>query len=441
MGSSSQSYHVCDGTLDTEITLVDSMSIFSCDVLINDSNNLSNREDLSIYKRSVIMNDSGANVVMIRDEELMDKKRMTRCMKWLKVRGVKDAQFICEATGYLVHPFDKLVGMYVPSFKANILGEIAVRKAGYGVVQNNVDMVETDNLKYMDDRDNEVAIFKRGKEQLWCYEITKDICLVSVQSSNGDRDIELPGQNDKNLKGIIDGLMKKGYSMTLISQFFRVHDLHKKLNYASCAKMQRMVAHNLIKNLDRVVGSITEKAILAYFKDLHDELCPGCTGKVVAERSPPLDSVYGVYEAVKAHGDFFYITAHRLGVPNLKGNFLFFVDEKTRLFMVFPILNDKEEEVKKVMMSLLNLYQKYNKQLKVIRFDNAKLFQQNSKFNEFLVSVGITVEPCDPERHVRLVESATGYLKRTFKCICAGLTYKYYHQSSISLRCLMRQQR
>ena len=40
------------------------------------------------------------------------------------------------------------------------------------------------------------------------------------------------------------------------------------------------------------------------------------------------------------------------------------------------------------------------------------------------MSVGITIEPCDPERHVRLIELATGYLKQTFKCICAGLTYK-----------------
>ena len=109
LGSLSQNYHVCDETLAREITLVESLSIFSCDVLINDANDLS--KDRSIYKIGVVMNDSGANVVMIRDEELMDKKRMTRCMKWIKVRGVKDAQFICEGTGYLVHPFEKLVGM------------------------------------------------------------------------------------------------------------------------------------------------------------------------------------------------------------------------------------------------------------------------------------------------------------------------------------------
>ena len=157
---------------------------------------------------------------------------------------------------------------------------------------------------------------------------------------------------------------------------------------------------------------------------MHNELCTGCTGKVVAERSPPLDSVHAVHEAVKAHGDIFYITAARLGLPNLKGNFLFFIDEKTRVFMLFPIQNDKEEEVKKAVNMLVAVYKKYNKTLKTIRFDNAKMFQEGSKFNHYLQSIGVSVEPCDPDRHVRLIESANCYLKRTFKCVCAGLPYK-----------------
>jgi hypothetical protein len=80
--------------------------------------------------------------------------------------------------------------------------------------------------------------------------------------------------------------------------------------------------------------------------------------------------------------------------------------------------------VKKAMEAVLNYYRKYGHTLKVIRFDNAKLFSEKARFQSTLNTWGISVEPCDPDRHVRLVEAAIGYLKRTFKCILAGLPYK-----------------
>jgi len=103
---------------------------------------------------------------------------------------------------------------------------------------------------------------------------------------------------------------------------------------------------------------------------------------------------------------------------------MLFVDEKTKLFIVIPVTSDKEEEVKKAMEAVLNYYRKYGHTLKVIRFDNAKLFSEKARFQSTLKTWGISVEPCDPDRHVRLVEAAIGYLKRTFKCILAGLPYK-----------------
>jgi hypothetical protein len=153
------------------------------------------------------------------------------------------APTFCQLVLNKIFSIEKLIAFdkaeNVPSFKANICGEVAVRKAGYGVVQNNVDMVETDNLKYMDDSDNEVATFKRGKEQLWCYGITKDICLVSVQSSNGDRNIELPGQNEKNVKSIINSFVKinRGSRLGCTSGGFnsiQKHKFFKEIDWPSC---------------------------------------------------------------------------------------------------------------------------------------------------------------------------------------------------------------
>jgi hypothetical protein len=370
------------------------------------------------------MSDSGANVVIMRDEELLDAKQLTRVLKNIKIRGVRDGSFVCEAMGYLKSPFENLFGMYVPMFKANIIGEVAARKAGYGILQENTKRFEEDDLKYLNDKGEIIATFTRGKENLWCYKRDEEICLVSLESSILNRDIEIANQSTGDVKTVLNNMMKKGYNSQQITQMFRVHELHKRMDYISGHKLQRIVTGNLVKNIDRICGKITEKSILAYFRDMHQEICTGCTGKIVAERSPPIDAVHAVHEAVKAHGDIFYITAARLGLPNLKGNFLFFIDEKTRIFIVFPIPNDKEEEVKKAVNMLVAFYKKYNKTLQIIRFDNAKLFQESSKFNTYLQSIGVSVEPCDPDRHVRLVESANGYLKRTFKCVCAGLPYK-----------------
>ena len=175
----------------------------------------------------------------------------------------------------------------------------------------------------------------------------------------------------ENVKLACAELMKLGYNSAQISQMFRVHEVHKRFDYISPLKLQYIVAHNMVKNLDQIAGKINEKMVIAYAKDLHAIVCNGCTGKVIAERAVSLDPIFAVQIPCKAHGDFFYITASRLGLPNIKDNFLLFIDEKSKVFLVFPILNDKEEEVRKVIELLIHVYKKYGHELKVIRFDNA----------------------------------------------------------------------
>jgi uncharacterized membrane protein len=77
------------------------LSIFNLD-----SYDLINKKEvevdiLSIYEKGVIMSDSGANVIIIRDEELFNTKRLTRVLKNIHIRGVRDGTFLCEAMGYL----------------------------------------------------------------------------------------------------------------------------------------------------------------------------------------------------------------------------------------------------------------------------------------------------------------------------------------------------
>ena len=148
----------------------DTKFVLDIDCLINGTQDLNMKDNMfSIYEKGVIMSDSGANVVVIRDEELLNEKRITRMLKNIRIRGVRDGLFLCEAMGYLKSPFDKLIGMYVPTFKANIIGEVAARKAGYGILQENIKGFERDELNYLNDKGELIATFKRGKETLWCY--------------------------------------------------------------------------------------------------------------------------------------------------------------------------------------------------------------------------------------------------------------------------------
>ena len=393
--------------------------------LINDDDDVNiekNSERLSVYNSGTFFEDGGATVIIIKDEELFTKDKFRRLMKYINVNGVGSAKLLCEGIGYLCHPFQHAVGFYVPSFKLNILGEIALRRAGYGVIQhNNSKDPMTDVLSiFRDDGYNESVTFTRGVEGLWCYEASE----CNVKAFLVVEEKELMGSFD-NVKVVVSDLMKLGYNASQITQLFRVQELHKRLGYMSTHKMQLLVAYNQIKNVDAVAGKVTEKVILAYARDAHGRMCPGCTGKAIADKAIPLDPIFAVGDCIKAHGDFFYVMAKRLGLPSLKGNFMLFLDEKSKLFLVFPVANDKEEEVARVMSLLIAFYKRYKHTLQIIRFDNAKLFSERAKFLNVLRENNISVESCDPDRHVRLVEAAIGYLKRTFRCLLAGLNYKF----------------
>ena len=390
----------------------------------NDNSNDNNL--LSIHTHGVFLSDGGANVVIIRDEGLFCKSKFKRLLRYININGVGSAKLACEGVGKLKVPFDYLTGLFVPSFKANIIGQYAARLNKYTISQTN-SIDPKDDIETYSFEGKPVALFHRGKENLFIFKspVVDHVVFTMITSSvNTDNNLELGSVELKEVKFIQAELMKQGLDSKQIAMLFRVHELHKRLGFMSILKMQYLVANNLVKNLDKVVGPITEKHLIMYAKYLHPLICNGCHGKLLAERSVALDPIFAVSSTSKAHGDFFYITAERLGLPNLKYNFLLFIDERTRYFLVFTLINDKEEEIRKAVQALCSAYSSFGHTLTMIRFDNAKAFGENSKLSEWLKTMGLKIESCDPERHVRLVEAAIGYLKRYFKGIVTSLSYK-----------------
>ena len=184
--------------------------------------NYNNNSENSIYDLGVLMSDGGANIVIIRDEELFNKRKFKRIIKYIKVTGVSEVSLMCEGVGYLMSPFENLMGMYVPSFKANIIGEVAARRQGFKIKQDNdSDNITDDILRYHNSEGRLIAKFERGSEMLWCFKprhIQETLFVTIVSSESQNNNIELAHIELENVKSACAELMKLGYNFNQIAR-------------------------------------------------------------------------------------------------------------------------------------------------------------------------------------------------------------------------------
>ena len=96
----------------------------------NDKDN-NNSNSISIYEKGVLFSDGGANTVVIKDVRLFRADTFQQILKKVFIKGVGNVSFTCEGTGPLVEPFNDLIGLYIPTFPVNIIGEYVARLSGF----------------------------------------------------------------------------------------------------------------------------------------------------------------------------------------------------------------------------------------------------------------------------------------------------------------------
>ena len=338
--------------------------------------------------KNVVMEDSGANINVIKDKSLfmtMEPKDGSECLSGIGGDGPR-----IFGEGKLKFPFEMMTAVYAPEATSNVLSTARLEDYYEPLPRQGFKSVKRHKLL----NGARVIEFGYNHEDFMLYK--RVVNLVDAAPTK-------------------EMLLSQGSTVKQIERARLVGTLHKRLSYASKQQLVDLADSNRIADC-----KLTSNDVKFYFDNMHAWECTGCAmGKQYT-----YPAVRGDPEPPKEIGDIIYWDEFHItyGDKGSSHTYILCKDAKSQFKFVHRVYNLQTPTIISMVNRLIGLL--HNKGIKVGKLVWDQLPSHVEAATNIKNSTQIEIEYCAPGRHVRNIESDICEVKGAFMATLHGLNYK-----------------